>query len=84
MTRRKNKTVYKPPNFYCRDLKFLEGVDKVDMLLALWKTKCKTLTRYNRIAFHLFFLGVVNVWTIYREIDRNGALLPSLQEYVSA
>ena len=56
------------------------GVDKADMLLALYKTKCKTSKCYHRIAFHLFSLAVVNAWIVYREIGRSGALLPFLQQ----
>ena len=40
--------------------KFMGGVDKADMLLALCKTKCKTSKWYHRIAFHLLSLAVVN------------------------
>ena len=48
------------------------------MLLALYKTKCKTSKWYQRIAFHLFHLAVINAWIIYREIGE-GQLLPFLQ-----
>ena len=40
--------------------RFMGGVDKADMLLALYKTKCKTSKWYQRIAFHLFHLAVIN------------------------
>ena len=56
------------------------GVDKADMLLALYRAKCKSSRWYHRIAFHLLSLAVVNAWIVYREIGRSGALLPFLQQ----
>ena len=58
--------------------RFMGGVDKANILLALYKTKCKTSKWYQRIAFHLFRLAVINAWIIYREIG-GGQLLPFLQ-----
>ena len=58
----------------------MEGVDKADMLLVLYKTKCKTSKWYYRIAFHSFSLAVVNAWVVHCEIGGNGALLPFLQQ----
>ena len=60
--------------------KFMGGVDKADMLLALYKTKCKTSKCYHRIAFHLFSLAVVNAWIVYCKIGGSGAVLPFLQQ----
>ena len=59
--------------------RFMGGVDKTDMLMALYKSKCKTSKWYQRIAIHLFSLAVVNAWGIYRESGGTGALLPFLQ-----
>ena len=59
--------------------RFMGGVDKTDMLMALYKSKCRTSKWYQRIAIHLFSLAVVNVWVIYRESGGTGALLPFWQ-----
>ena len=40
--------------------RFMGGVDKADMLLALCKTKYETSNWYHRIVFHLFSLAVFN------------------------
>ena len=56
------------------------GVDKADMLLALYKTKFKTSKWYHRIAFHLFCLAVVNAWVVFRKKGESGALLPFHQQ----
>ena len=40
--------------------RFMGGVDKTDMVMALYKSKCKTSKWYQRIAVHLFSLAVVN------------------------
>ena len=49
------------------------GVDKADVLLALYKTKFKTSKWYHRIAFHLFCLAVVNAWVVFRKKGESGA-----------
>ena len=59
--------------------RFMGGVDKTDMLMALYKSKCRTSKWYQRIAIHLFSLAVVNAWVICRESGGAGALLPFLQ-----
>ena len=59
--------------------RFMGGVDKTDMLMALYKSKCKTSKWYQRIAIHLFSLAVVDAWVIYRESGGTGTLLPFLQ-----
>ena len=59
--------------------RFMGGVDKTDMVMALYKSKCKTSKLYQRIAIHLLSLAVVNAWVIYRESGGAGALLPFLQ-----
>ena len=58
--------------------RFMGGVDKTDMLMALYKSKCRTSKWYQRIDIHLFSLAVVNV-VIYRESGGTGALLPFRQ-----
>ena len=47
---------------------------KQTCLFPLYRTKCKTKKCYHQVFFHLTF-SVVNTWTIYRAIGRNGTLL---------
>ena len=49
--------------------KFMGGVDKADMLLSLYRTKCRTRKWYQRIAHHLWSLCAVNAWIIHREMS---------------
>lgn len=42
------------------------GVDKADMLLALYRITLKTKQWYKRIFFHMLDLSVVNSWLLYR------------------
>ena len=54
------------------------GVDKADMMLLLYKTKCRTRKWYHRIFIHLLHLAVVNSWVIYQEVGGRGNLLDFL------
>ena len=54
------------------------GVDKADMMLLLYKTKCRTRKWYHRIFIHLLHLAVVNGWAIYQEVGGRGNLLDFL------
>lgn len=55
--------------------KFMGGVDKCDMFLALYRTKLKTKKWYHRIAFHLLSVAVINAFIIYKEVGGKGSLL---------
>ena len=55
--------------------KFMGGVDKADMYLALYRSKVRTRKWYHRIAFHLMSLAVINAFVVYREIGGHGSLL---------
>ena len=54
--------------------KFMGGVGKSDMLLPLYRSKCRTRKGYMRIFFHLCSLSAVNDWCIHGEIGGTGAL----------
>ena len=54
--------------------KFMGGVDKADMLLSLYRTKCRSRKWYIRIFNHLLNLCVVNGWCIYREMGGEGCM----------
>lgn len=54
---------------------YMGGVDKADMLLSFYKTKCRSRKWYLRIAFHLFNLCMVNAWLLYREFEGEKSLL---------
>ena len=43
---------------------YMGGVDKADMLLALYRTKYRSRKWYQRIAFHLISQCAVNAWII--------------------
>ena len=58
--------------------KFMGGVDKADMYLALYRTRLRTRKWYHRIAFHVISLAVINAHIIYREVGGQGALLDFL------
>lgn len=45
------------------------GVDRVDMLLALYRVHMKSRKWYKRVLFHLIDLAVVNAWYLYRAVD---------------
>ena len=45
--------------------KNMGGVDRCDMLLALYRNAMKTKKWYKRIIFHLIDLCVVNAWTLF-------------------
>jgi len=54
--------------------KQMGGVDKSDMLLALYRTKCRTRKGYMRIFYHLCNLAVVNSWCLYKQIGGKSCL----------
>ena len=55
-----------------------QGVDKADMMLSLYRTKCRTRKWYHRIFIQLLHLAVVNSWVIYQEVGGRGNLLDFL------
>ena len=57
---------------------YMGGVDKADMMLSLYKTKCRTRKWYHRIFIHLLHLAVVNSWVIYQEVGGRGNLFDFL------
>ena len=59
---------------------FMGGVDKADMMLALYKTMLRTRKWYLRIAFHAMSMSVVNAWVIYRQLGGSGPLLSFLMD----
>lgn len=48
--------------------KFMGGVDKSDMLLAIYRTRFKTQKWYHRLAFHMISQSVVNAWFIHKAL----------------
>ena len=48
--------------------KCMGGVDNMDMLLSLYRSKIHTRKWYLRIAFNLFSLAAVNSWILYKEL----------------
>lgn len=59
---------------------YMGGVDKSDMMLALYRTKYRSRKWYQRIAFHLISQCAVNTWIIYREIGGADSYLKFLSE----
>jgi len=47
--------------------KFMEGVDLMDSLKALYRINIRSKKRYHRIFFHFLDVAVVNSWLLYRK-----------------
>ena len=60
--------------------KCIEDVDKMDLLLLLYRSKIRTEQWYLRIAFHLFILAAVNNWILYKELGESNNLVKFLTE----
>ena len=60
--------------------KFIGGVDKCDMFLALYRTKLKTRKWYHRIAIHLLSVSVLNAFVIYKKVGGKESLLHFLMD----
>ena len=72
-------SIARPPSVEIYN-RFMRGIDKADMFLALYRTKLRTRKWYHRIAVHLLSLAVVNLYTIYKEVNRKGFLLMFLMD----
>ncbi len=59
---------------------YMGGVDKSDMMLALYRTKYRSRKWYQRIALHLISQCAVNAWIIYREMGGLKSYLDFLTE----
>ena len=59
---------------------YMGGVDKADMMLALYRTKYRCRKWYQRIALHLISQCAVNAWIIYREMGGLKSYLDFLTE----
>jgi hypothetical protein len=55
------------PNLIGAYNKNMGGVDKNDMLMALYRMKMKGRKWYKRLFFHMVDLCIVNAWTILRQ-----------------
>ena len=62
--------------------RFMGGVDKMDMNLALYRIDRCSNKWYMRIIFYLISLSVSNSWTLYKRhfMQRHGALKSSLSQ----
>ena len=58
----------------------MEGVDKMNILLLLYRSKISTKKWYLRIAFHLFSFTAVNHWILYKELGKNNSFVKFLSE----
>lgn len=54
------------PNIVTVYNKCMGGVDLLDSLIALYRTKIRSKKWYHRIVFHFFDLTVVQAWLLYR------------------
>ncbi|XP_028399194.1 piggyBac transposable element-derived protein 3-like isoform X1 [Dendronephthya gigantea] len=59
---------------------YMGGVDKSDMMLALYRTKYRCRKWYQRIALHMISQCAVNAWIIYKEIGGTKSYLDFLTE----
>ena len=46
--------------------KHMDGVDLIDSLIGLYRTKIKSRKWYHRLFFHLLDMTVINAWLLYR------------------
>jgi hypothetical protein len=56
------------------------GVDLLDSLVGLYRTKIRSRKWYHRVFFHLVDLMVVNAWLLYRRTN-NGSKLLRLHDF---
>ena len=59
------------------------GVDKLDMMLALYPSIFRSRKWYHRIVFHIVSQCAVNAWVIYRELGGKESYLEFLSEIAS-
>lgn len=54
--------------------KHMGGLDKMDMLVSLYRNPLKTIKWYKRVILHLTDMTVVNCWLLYRTKPNNETL----------
>lgn len=59
------------------------GVDQLDMMLALYPSKCRFRKWYHQVVFHIVSQRAVNVWVIYRELGGQENCVETLSETAS-
>ena len=76
-TSEKEFKMIKCPNIVKQYNKHMGGVDLLDSLLGLYKTRMKSKKWYHKIFFHLMDMTVINAWLLYRRCrnDNNIRLL---------
>ena len=55
--------------------KYIDSVEKVDMLLSIYRSRFWCKKWYHCIVFYLFSLSTVNSWTMYQELGGNNTLV---------
>jgi hypothetical protein len=55
------------PNIITAYNRSMGGVDRCDMMLALYRMKMKSRKWYRRIFFHFVDLALINAWTLLRQ-----------------
>lgn len=76
---KKTKSVKRPASVGLYN-KYMGGVDKSDMMLALYRTKYRSRKWYQRIALHMISQCAVNAWIIYKEMGGSKSYLDFLTE----
>ncbi|XP_050507404.1 piggyBac transposable element-derived protein 3-like isoform X1 [Diabrotica virgifera virgifera] len=64
--KKKESVTIKCPSIIILYNKFMGGVDLIDSLLALYRTKIRSRKYYLRIFFHLMDMSVIIAWLMYR------------------
>lgn len=54
------------PTIVQTNSKSVGGVELLDWLIALYRTKVKAMKWYHRIVLHMIDFTLVNVWLLYR------------------
>ena len=62
----KEKINVKQPNIVHVYNQYMGGIDKLDMMCALYKPRLRTRRWYIYIWFHAIQIAVVNAWFLYR------------------
>lgn len=59
------------------------GVDQLDMMLALYPSKCIFRKWFHQIVFHIVSQRAANAWVICRELGGQESYLETLSETAS-
>uniref|UniRef100_A0A9J8BZG4 PiggyBac transposable element-derived protein domain-containing protein n=2 Tax=Cyprinus carpio TaxID=7962 RepID=A0A9J8BZG4_CYPCA len=74
--KKKTTVQVKCPSIVTKYNKSMGGVDLLDSLIALYRTKIRSKKWYHRVVFHMFDFAVVEAWLLYRRDSRDCGIPP--------